>query len=329
MKNLLVNVLFMCYCSLIFRVIVDIHNCIVYVLLMPTTFSPLRYPGGKSAITPFLKDVIALNCAGGGVYAEPYAGGAGAALALLFEGVVDKILINDFDPIIFAFWQAILTDADRFIDAIELIQVNIDQWHCQKEILSNYKKYDNFEVGFAAFYLNRCNRSGILKAGPIGGMHQCGDYKLNARFNKLSLISKIRYIHQFVDKISIFNMDAIQFLQDVVSHIEDKKFIYLDPPYFAKGQQLYMNSYNREDHANLAWFLETRMNNCLWILTYDDAEEISQLYTNSQMSKYTLNYCAHHAKKGSELIIAPPHLQIPVTMQVKYGVFSRLQVANL
>lgn len=286
---------------------------------MATTNSPLRYPGGKSSIAPFLRDVIELNNLEGGTYIEPYAGGAGAALALLFGGVVDRIVINDFDPVIYAIWASVLYEPGQFVERIKTVPLTIEQWHIQKDILTNHKYHHSLDVGFAAFYLNRCNRSGILKAGPIGGQSQNGNYTLGVRFNREALIAKIRRIESYQDQIDVFNLDAIQFLQTVIPKIEGPKLVYLDPPYYEKGLQLYLNAYEHEDHENLAWFLETKLHDCSWILTYDDAAQIKAMYKESNTVTYSLNYFAHHAKRGSELLIAPHSLKLPEQVQIKYG----------
>ena len=286
---------------------------------MATTNSPLRYPGGKSSITPFLRDVIELNGLRHGTYVEPYAGGAGAALTLLYEGVVDRIVINDFDPVIYAFWASALFEPDQFVERIETVPLTIEEWRIQKKILTNHTYHRPFDVGFAAFYLNRCNRSGILKAGPIGGKHQNGNYTLGVRFNRDALVAKIRRIESYQDQIDVFNWDAIQLLQEIVPEIEGPKLVYLDPPYYEKGQQLYLNAYEHEDHENLAWFLGTKLHGCSWVLTYDDADQIKAMYQDSHTETYSLNYFAHHAKRGNELLIAPPSLRLPEQVQIKYG----------
>jgi DNA adenine methylase len=63
--------------------------------------SPLRYPGGKSRIFPFVSQLFYENGMIGSSYAEPYAGGAGLALRLLFDEYVDKIYLNDLDKSIY------------------------------------------------------------------------------------------------------------------------------------------------------------------------------------------------------------------------------------
>lgn len=278
---------------------------------MPVTDTPLRYPGGKSSLSLFLAQVIELNGLQGGTYVEPYAGGAGAALNLLFHGKVNHIVINDFDPAVYAFWTSILNEPDEFARRISAIPLTIEEWHRQKKILSTYKQQNIFDVGFATFFLNRCNRSGILKAGPIGGQHQAGLYTMGARFHRENLIRKIRKIEQYKDRISTYNLDAIDLMKNIVPNIDGQKLVYLDPPYFKKGHQLYLNAYEHDDHENLAWALGKMSNSDFWLLTYDDAQEIRVLYRNSITSTYTLNYSAAQQKQGRELLISPPWLKLP------------------
>ncbi len=285
---------------------------------MAFTNSPLRYPGGKSSITPFLKDVVRLNGITGGVYVEPYAGGAGAALNLLFDGIVERVVINDFDPCVYAFWNSILAHTDNFIERIESVSLSINEWHKQKNILQCQSNNTLLDVGFATFYLNRCNRSGILSAGPIGGQAQKGKYHIDARFNRTSLIQKITRIADKKDKIQVYNLDALELIRTIVPSIKDNMLIYLDPPYYEKGSQLYLNAYTHQDHAQLASLLADQRNH-VWILTYDDAEEVRQLYNRDWVGTYHLNYFAHHAKRGNELIIAPPHVALPELMSIRYG----------
>ena len=120
-------------------------------------------------------------------YVEPFAGGAGIAIRLLFEGVVTQITINDFDNAIYSFWYSIVYQTEEFISTIERTPITAEEWDRQKNIYVNGNDHSSLELGFATFFLNRTNRSGILKAGPIGGFSQDGDYKIDCRFNKLRL----------------------------------------------------------------------------------------------------------------------------------------------
>ena len=95
--------------------------------------------------------------------------GSGLALSLLYNNLVSNIIINDIDKSIYAFWHSILVYNKKFCQKIIDIDVTLDEWHKQKEIYNNPKS-KIFDLGFATFFLNRTNYSGIIKGGPIGGM---------------------------------------------------------------------------------------------------------------------------------------------------------------
>ncbi|WP_145578044.1 DNA adenine methylase, partial [Yersinia alsatica] len=215
---------------------------------MSAFITPLRYPGGKGRLGPWLAELLRHNGISGGWYVEPYAGGAGAALFLLMRGYVNHIVINDIDPVIYAFWWAILNKNEEFISRLEETPVTMDSWYEQKNILSNPSNYSPLDVGFATFFLNRTNRSGILSGGVIGGKNQNGNYKIDARFNKPKLAERIRKIGEMREHISLYQLDAIELINTVEEIIPKKSLIYLDPPYYEKGSQLYRNHYKPHDH---------------------------------------------------------------------------------
>ncbi|MDL2315858.1 DNA adenine methylase [Desulfovibrio sp. OttesenSCG-928-A18] len=276
---------------------------------MPTTLSPLRYPGGKSSLSNFLASTIHLNGLMGGTYVEPFCGGAGAAINLLLTGQVSKIILNDIDDMIYYFWFSILNYTDLFIRKIESTSVDIAEWRKQREIL-NDPSSSIFDKGFAAFFLNRCNRSGILRANPIGGLAQSGKWLINARFNKKNLINKIERIATFQEHIMIKNKNAIEFIKDDILTIEEKVFIYYDPPYYKQGPLLYLNALADYEHAKLASEIIRDKKN-IWILTYDKNPQIEHLYYSAVIIPFQLNYSAHLHKKGEEILIAPNHIKLP------------------
>ena len=267
--------------------------------------SPLRYPGGKAVLTDFLADVVVMNGFQDGIYIEPYAGGAGAALNLLFAEHVHRIILNDADPCIFAFWHTILNRKDDFIRRIQETPVTIEEWKRQHEIYKHHVGHSRVKVAFATFFLNRCNRSGIVATGgPIGGFDQAGKWKLDARYNKDGLIQRVEKIHLYRDRIDVYNMDAIMFLKNVISHKDrlEETLIYLDPPYYVNGSKLYLNHYLHEDHAKLATYL-LRKTPFRWLLTYDNVSEINELYRNCERVPFDLPYSVHSRRTGSELLI--------------------------
>lgn len=262
-------------------------------------YSPLRYPGGKTFLFPLFDKVIKENGLENVTYVEPYAGGAGAALALLYLEKVERIVINDLDKAIYSFWRSAIYDSDRFIEKICSTPVTIREWRRQKAIYNNYRS-GRFDLGFATFFLNRTNVSGILEGGPIGGHKQKGKWKIDARFNKESLAERIRQLSFYKNRISVFNKDGLELISDYLN--KNNAFIYLDPPYFEKGATLYLNHYKKDDHEALARRLNQNPN-AFWLLTYDDKKEIKSLYLERKIVKFSLNYNARQSHKGREVLV--------------------------
>lgn len=283
--------------------------------------SPLRYPGGKGCLTNLLTDVIDLNDLRGCSYYEPYAGGAGAALGLLRAGVVSDVFINDADLRVGAFWASALTETQRFVEKIFAVPLTIEEWRHQRETCSNPRAGDRFAVGFSAFYMNRCNRSGVLTgAGPIGGHAQAGKWKLGVRFNREGLAERILALGQLRDRIHASNRDAIEFLKQSLPRGPARKrvLVYLDPPYVEKGKRLYLNSYEAGDHAKLSRYI-TSQATLPWVMSYDDTELIRELYFEQQLGELPIRYSLQNKRNANELLIAPLHVAIPKSRVANLG----------
>lgn len=272
--------------------------------------TPLRYPGGKSLMTSFIQDILEFNGMKNSLYAEPYAGGAGAAINLLLDGSVKKIAINDASIGIFSFWHFLINDTKKFIKKINQTPVDLKQWQIQRRIFKE-SKHPSFDLGFATFFLSRTNRSGILAAGPIGGQNEDGQknakYKIDCRFNKHFLIDKIECIASQSDKISVTNLDALAFLKKIKTK---NTLVYLDPPYYKQGKALYLDYYKHESHVELSEFLKSK-HSFKWILSYDNAEEIRKLYSKFNLYSFDLCYTAHEVKSGNELLTHSDNLLLP------------------
>jgi DNA adenine methylase len=266
-------------------------------------YSPLRYPGGKTRLANFLTSAIEKNFFENEkiVLVEPYAGGAGASLKLLFSGKVDRIIINDLDKAIFAFWKIAVTDTDFLINKIKKVNVNIEEWKKQKKIYNNPSSSIN-ELAFATLFLNRTNHSGIIEGGPIGGMKQVGFWNVQARFTKNTIISRLEKIKEFKNKISVRNLDGITLLKQLEKNkCKNRYFIFLDPPYYQKGKSLYLNHYIDKDHKKLLKLLEK--SSLKWVMTYDDVSYIQNLYNKFKKNKFTINHSAFRARQGKEILI--------------------------
>lgn len=263
-------------------------------------YSPLRYPGGKSTLYPIIENAIKVNQLTSCTYVEPFAGGAGLALGLIINEIVDCIIINDADRAIYSFWKSVTEHSHWFTEKIASIPITIDEWRRQKEILHNSTRYTK-ELGFATFFLNRTCRSGILTAGPIGGYSQEGAYKLDCRFNRESLIKKINNISKHRKNIHVYNQDISTFLKKYLPLVNGNVFVYFDPPYYDKGQRLYLNYFSNSDHERLKG--EISKVGCQWIMTYDDNPKIESLYSGFEVCHFSINYSLSAKKKGGELMI--------------------------
>jgi len=275
-----------------------------------TFFTPLRYPGGKGKFAPVIKSIFNFNRLEGGHYLEPYAGGAGVALDLLYSGVVSDIHINDIDIAIYSFWKSVTEHTDEFLQLLYDTPVTIDEWYKQKIVLNDLASQDTLSYGFAAFFLNRTNRSGILKGGVIGGKKQDGSYTLDARFNKMNLAKRIEKVGINASKIHVYNEDALSLINRVDNLLPQNSLIYLDPPYYVKGQGLYRNYYLHEDHVKIKEALDNIKSK--WIVSYDNCDEIRSIYSNCSMIDYDLNYSAYHKIKAKEVMFFCNGLSRPI-----------------
>lgn len=273
-------------------------------------YSPLRYPGGKGIISSFIEKIIEQNSLLDSNYVEPYAGGAGLALDLLYKEYVNKIIINDLDYSIYAFWYSLLNNNEDFCELVRNAEVSINNWRKQKKVQNNRKNLSLLKVGFSTFFLNRTNRSGIITAGPIGGKEQKGKWKIDARFNKNNLIERIKKIGRYKNRINIYNIDGCELVNKMDKELPEPVFYYLDPPYYTKGKELYVHYFGHEDHKKI---LETvkKLEKSNWLITYDNVDPIKNLYNHFRIKEYSLYYSAANKREGKELMIFDEDLFIP------------------
>lgn len=273
--------------------------------------SPLRYPGGKWRLTDYFVRFIRLNFRSVPNYAEPYAGGGSLALSLLFLNQVNQVFINDLDPAIYSFWKAITTETARFIDSVRRTVLTPTEWKRQKDIFKKRFGSECFEMGFATFYLNRTNHSGILNGGMIGGKEQKGKWKLDARFNRKDLIRRIERVASYANRIHLYRLDALDFLN--FDFGSGSKLYYLDPPYYRSGYSLYLNSYTPDDHVAVRNAVKEMCDP--WLLSYDDIKETRTLYKGFRSRRIQLLHTARSSKLGYEVVFFSPTVRIPKTIK--------------
>ncbi len=267
--------------------------------------SPLRYPGGKAALAPFFAELMDAQTPRPHTYVEPFAGGGGAALRLLYEEYVDRIVLNDLNPGIAAFWRAVFWNTDELIGLIASCELSIDAWHTYREQYTSPLSSD-LELGFATLYLNRTNRSGILDARPIGGLRQTGKWKIGARFNREGLIERVRILGSYRNRVEVLQSDAL----DMLKATDTKRvFFYIDPPYLTQGDDLYMNTLSWNDHEKLSRILMDRHNH--WVLTYDvDPRVPNMLYQDLRCAEFSIKHTAAVQQMGNEYAVFSPRLRV-------------------
>ena len=280
------------------------------------TISPLRYPGGKTIIRNIILELINENQPVK-TFVELYAGGAGLGLWLLENEKIDHLYLNDKDEFIYKFWHSVLFETNQLIERIEKTPVDIKEWATQRMIISHDEIRQNkssLDIGFAALFLNRCNRSGIIRndVGPIGGKNQNSKWKIDVRFNKEKIIEKINKIAKRKNQVTLSNYDALEYTlpSDIREEEKANVLVYLDPPYYKNGDSLYRSFYKESDHINLRNYLVSR-NSTKWVLSYDNSDFIRDLYTDFGIHIIKINHHAHKVKNGTELIILPSLVKWP------------------
>lgn len=287
------------------------------IAVLPHFGTPLRYPGGKGRLAQYVCDLIKMNDLVGGHYVEPYAGGAGIAIALLFLEYASRIHLNDLNKSVFAFWKSVCEEPEALCRMVRDTRPTMAVWRKQK-IIQSAADPSMLELGFSTFFLNRTNRSGIIAGGVIGGQDQTGKWKIDARYNREQLARRIEKIAGFAPRINLYNLDAAKFLTKHVSKLPKKSLIYLDPPYYMRIRDLYQNKYNWDDHKNLADIIGGIKQK--WIVSYNNAMPIKRLYSGYKREIFSLAYSAQNRYDGTEIMVFCPELKRPNEIEIFRGI---------
>ena len=272
---------------------------------MDTLVSPLRYPGGKSELTKYFEVTLKENLLLGCHLVEPYAGGASVSLAMLTLDVIRKATLIERDPLIYSFWKSVRYHPDELCDRIQRCEVTLNTWkRYQKYLVANCNQlYSVVELGMAGVFLNRTNFSGIINAGPIGGMSQQSDYSIDCRFNKERIIDLITSISRLGPKINVVFGDGLRYLRrNEARLLEEHTLTYLDPPYYQQGHRLYRFSYKKDDHKKLA--NQITKAKYPWIVSYDNHPYIRKLFAGQKILPISLNYAVKESRRADELLIS-------------------------
>jgi DNA adenine methylase len=273
-----------------------------------TVLSPLRYPGGKRRLVPYIAAALELNDVTADLFVEPFAGGASVALELAHVDAVGQIGLADSDPWIASFWHTVFWDCDWLVDQVEAAEITLEAWQDLKEDPPVGRR----EQAWACLFLNRTSYNGALhdRAGPIGGKAGASDYPLDCRFPRDTLVKRLRACEKlatdgrvaFVQEAPA--LEVVQHARAIAARNDKALFFYLDPPFWAKSQWLYRRSFTEADHKNLA--AQLRLMSEPWLLSYDPAPEIEELYKlhTARVETVELLYTASQRGAGEELVIS-------------------------
>jgi DNA adenine methylase len=280
--------------------------------MMPPLISPLRYPGSKAGLVEYVAMVINENMLTGCRFYECHAGGASLGLGLLSRGLISRLTLIEKDPLLYAFWKSVVVDPERLCQKIRELQVTLATWnHFQKYRSTDaLKRFEILDLGVAALFFNRTNFSGVLSAGPIGGMNQKSEYAIACRFNKDVIIERILAIGARRTEFSVVHCDAVTYLQRREHRFANEALIYLDPPYYSQGPRLYRYSYSKRQHRRLATYICAQAFS--WLVSYDRHPSIEALFHGQRIVPITLNYAVKQARRAEELLISNLPLPEPV-----------------
>lgn len=111
------------------------------------------------------------------------------------------------------------------------------------------------------------------------------------------------------NKIHVYNQDTEKWLLEIDNLIPSNSLIYLDPPYYEKGQGLYRNFYNHQDHKSIKEKLVKVKTP--WVVSYDNNQNIRDIYQQYRQEEYILNYSASKKMKATEVIIYSDSIKLP------------------
>jgi Site-specific DNA methylase len=268
-----------------FTLILEDKAALVNAISNPKSFkfnkrlSPYRYPGGKTKIIEYLYSH--LQEAKSKRIVSPFTGGASFELAMLdsSDTNVSELHLNDLDLGVYSFWWVVKHMPIALIERIRSTTPNhSDYFKAQTVINNDYNGVDMVDAAWVSLLVNRLAFSGISKANPLGGKSGSKD-KLLSRWNSDELIRRIERIHSLSDRITITQLNAIELIEQ--AYWQNETTIFIDPPYVAKGKDLYHCYYTEDNHRELASLLDSLYYGCPGadiVVTYDNNEWLNNLY---------------------------------------------------
>ena len=242
--------------------------------------SPLRYPGAKRRLASYIAEALDKNNLKPDLFIEPFAGSASVSLTLLRLGKVKEIGIADRDPLVSSFWKVVFWDTQWLVDQVQNIEISVSQWKHFRNSDPNTER----EKALKCIFLNRTSFSGIIApgSGPIGGLEQKSQYKIDCRFPRERIINRIRQAQELSDRVKFVWTTSWRYTLTKVTKMcnQDRlpkgTFYYFDPPFFEKADRLYTFWFNQNEHLRFRDAVKGLT--APWIVSYDSVPKAKELY---------------------------------------------------
>jgi DNA adenine methylase len=270
-----------------------------------------RYPGGKVRYTNFILPTL-YRCSGFSLYVEPFVGGGSVALAMAKRHASVKLLLNDLDTGMAAFWDLVANapqaEFDSLLQRVLNTKPTVEMFHQ----IEATRPTDRLGRAFRALFLNRTSWGG-LGWRPLGGKDQKSKGKIDSRWNPQKRVAEMREARSLLrGRTQVLNAD----FATVIPLAHEKALTFLDPPYYEAGNQLYNFTWTDDDHVRLRDALKGKGN---WVMSYDDHAFIRNLYgvlAYLMAVKYSVG---KYRKKMHELLLFP-RLEFPHDLNPDVGV---------
>jgi DNA adenine methylase len=274
--------------------------------------SPLRYPGSKARITEMVASLLERNLLVGCYVYEPFAGGAAVSLGLLANGFATAATWVERDPMIFAFWKMVRDQPEVLIGRMMNSKISLSTWQRMLPLrdIKRPTKANLTELGYAGLFFNRTCFSGIIGAGPIGGMTQTSSsYKIDCRFNKKELAVSIRECSAIIQKVDMVFGDGVAYLEANCLRMPSHTLVYVDPPYVTNGYKLYRYHFDIKQHQRLAEAVNDLR--VPWLMSYDNHELVRELYIGEQAKCVKTYQSLRNSRFVKELLLLSNDFLLP------------------
>lgn len=245
--------------------------------------SPFRYAGGKFYARRLILDEVPEHS----FYSEPFAGGASVFFA---KPKCHHNILNDLDEDVINTFLVIRDNVEDLINGLHGIPATKENHHWFK---NHFRPKTNIERAKRWFYLNRTSYSGIMK--PENCYWGYGE-KYSMRPENWP-----PHLRTVSDKLQGVLLEAKDF-EESIDNMPDGSFLFVDPPYYNADQQKFYNCHFLiEDHERLAACLHRNSNRLKFLLTYDDHEDVRDLYHwGRYISERTWNYTINRTDNQRE-----------------------------